>query len=1059
MPEQIFDELGRFILKDYDRRKPFSSFLPGIAGLGGIPLWVFYVNRGQGIASFGIESKDSPIMEFQPANVAYRQNSLTGFRTFIKIDDGVKTNLHEPFAESEQQNLSRNMYIGMDTFEIEEIHLAFGLKVNVHYSTIPNEDFAALVRKLRIENLTGQRLRLEVMDGMPVIVPFGVNDFLLKHLGRTIEAWMEVYQLEEGTPFYKVRASLEDSAEVKEISGGNFALAYQHLLNGLQPLRPIVDPKVIFGQNLSFTRPVEFQDSALKDLFSRSQKTLGQTPCAFFGGTVDLGPLEAVEFSSLFGHVDHLDKLAIVQARISPEYLNQKLDQTRRISGEITAPIDGKTAQPIFDAYARQTFLDNVLRGGKPLILPGGSVYHIFSRKHGDPERDYNYFYLAPEFYSQGNGSYRDVNQNRRNDVLFYPLVEDYNLRFFLSLIQLDGYNPLVIKGAKYVMDRDGIKVVVSAGNFDGLSEFLAKPFTPGSLLQFLRGQLQNDSTVNHDSFSLVLSNAEQVIDAEHGEGFWVDHWTYNLDLIDSYLSIYPDKQHEMLFSSRDLPWFDNFARVQPRSRRYRWTPNGLRQYNAVIEDEEYQEVLRQRGALQSWVRSPESQGQVYRSSVFEKLFILLVLKAAALDPAGMGIEMEAGKPGWYDALNGLPGIFGSSVSETYEAVRLAGFLLKAIDDEDGEQEIRLPVEFADFLTALLPVLPDEGPNASETWRRISGFREAYRTRVYAGISGKEIKYRVSQMRTDLQLIANYLEQAVDRAGLSCSGLPPTYFYYQADAPESGGDQAGDSEHPDPGSLIFKQHSLPDFLEGCVHALRISGRTQAERIYESVRGSDLFDSKLGMYKVNAALSGVTQEVGRTISFPPGWLENESVWLHMEYKYLLEVLRSGLYDEFYQDIQTALVPFLSSETYGRSLLENSSFIASSAYPDASVHGAGFVARLSGATAEFLTVWFEMFAGRDPFSLQDKQLVLEFRPKLAEWMFPSSGVVEFTFLGHTRVKYFNPGRVDTWLTKTKSSRLIYQDGNRVQFDTGVIPSPHALDVREGLVAEIQIELGEV
>ena len=27
-----------------------------------------------------------------------------------------------------------------------------------------------------------------------------------------------------------------------------------------------------------------------------------------------------------------------------------------------------------------------------------------------------------------------------------------------------------------------------------------------------------------------------------------------------------------------------------------------------------------------------------------------------------MGIEMEAGKPGWNDAMNGLPGLFGSEM-------------------------------------------------------------------------------------------------------------------------------------------------------------------------------------------------------------------------------------------------------------------------------------------------------------------------------------------------------------------------------------------------------------
>ena len=29
----------------------------------------------------------------------------------------------------------------------------------------------------------------------------------------------------------------------------------------------------------------------------------------------------------------------------------------------------------------------------------------------------------------------------------------------------------------------------------------------------------------------------------------------------------------------------------------------------------------------------------------------------------------------------------------------------------------------------------------------------------------------------------------------------------------------------------------------------------------------------------------------------GWLENESIWLHMEYKYLLELIRNGMYEAF------------------------------------------------------------------------------------------------------------------------------------------------------------------
>jgi hypothetical protein len=34
-------ENEQFIIEDYDKAKPFASFLPSIAGLYGIPAWVY----------------------------------------------------------------------------------------------------------------------------------------------------------------------------------------------------------------------------------------------------------------------------------------------------------------------------------------------------------------------------------------------------------------------------------------------------------------------------------------------------------------------------------------------------------------------------------------------------------------------------------------------------------------------------------------------------------------------------------------------------------------------------------------------------------------------------------------------------------------------------------------------------------------------------------------------------------------------------------------------------------------------------------------------------------
>ena len=90
------DKSGDFIIENYNRAKAFSSFFPGIAGLHGIPLWAFYVNRGQCISSFGVKDKDGSILEFLPANQAYNLTPIKGFRTFLKLKKGKQLIFYEP---------------------------------------------------------------------------------------------------------------------------------------------------------------------------------------------------------------------------------------------------------------------------------------------------------------------------------------------------------------------------------------------------------------------------------------------------------------------------------------------------------------------------------------------------------------------------------------------------------------------------------------------------------------------------------------------------------------------------------------------------------------------------------------------------------------------------------------------------------------------------------------------------------------------------------------------------------------------------------------------------
>jgi hypothetical protein len=1035
-----FDSLGRFILPDFQNARAFSSFLPGIAGTLGVPLWVFYVNRGQVMAGFGVESKDHPILEFQPANKAYQMTAALGFRTFLRFDQ----DYYEPFSGRPSEGVRRTMFTGLNEVEIREIHPGLGLETSVLYFVLPGQPFAALVRQVTFRNVGQRPLGFEILDGLPAVISYGVGNSALKEIGRTIEAWMEVSHIESWIPFYKLDASAGDTAEVQSIEAGNFALAF----SGSKLLPVIADSAIIFGVDTAFTYPERFITSGLDYVLHQPQICEGRTPCAFFGARLSLEPGQLQTLTSLYGCVTSYQVIEAHASRIaSAGFIDAALEEARKLAGDLTGPIATQTASPLFDAYCRQTFLDNLMRGGWPLILGGRHVYHVFSRKHGDMERDYNWFVLAAEYYSQGNGNYRDVNQNRRSDVFFQPRVADFNLRLFASLIQADGYNPLVVQGTEFSVPesrRAGILAQVERPAV--LHELLSAPFTPGKLL-YVAG-LCGLRLPPEDFLELTLEQADQQIRADFGEGYWIDHWTYLLDQIEAYLAIYPDKKAELLFDSLPIPFYDSSTLVQPRSRRYVLANGGPRQLNALYKDPEKASLIASRSQEAHWARADSGMGEIFGLGLFAKLSLLAVLKFASRDPFGMGIEMEAGRPGWYDALNGLPGLFGSSMPEVFELLRLVDFLLESL--QQTPRHTSLPVEAHRLIEEIIAQI-STSPDPFSLWERLSDAREAYRESIRLGFRGELVEITAPAMAEILEKMKASLNSGIERALALNDGFPPTYFacqpleYDVLDATDS-------DRRPFIRVKSFQPDVLPVFLEGPVRRMKSLSRSEALALHLKLRSGPLFDAKLKMYRVNASLHDQPHDIGRARAFSPGWLENESIWLHMSYKYLLELLKAGLYEQFYADLPTNLVPFMDPAIYGRSPLENSSFIVSSAHPDRSLHGAGFVARLSGSTAEFLSIWTLMMAGPQPFIYTDGALQLCLQPALPDWFFPDDGCLTFTFLGSIPVTYHNPEKLPTWQSRVTEYTLTLVEGEVVTINGSTVPAPYAAMIRDGQVKEI-------
>ncbi|MEK7578638.1 MAG: cellobiose phosphorylase, partial [Patescibacteria group bacterium] len=724
-----------------------------------------------------------------------------------------------------------------------------------------------------------------------------------------------------------------------------------------------------------------------------------------------------------------------------------------------------------FDLYCAQNFLDNVLRGGYPLSLGGAlkrAQIQVYSRKHGDLERDYNKFLLEPSYFSQGNGNYRDVNQNRRSDVWFNPDIKEENILNFFNLIQIDGYNPLVIKPDNFMFKEDSaiLNKFLEPDALAGLRERLKKPFSPGELLSFIEQNKIKILGPREEFLAAILSGSMKSYEAEHGEGFWTDHWAYCLDLLESELSIYPENLKELLLEKREFTFFDNWEVLRPRAERYILKNNRVFQYHSVVNNHAKGNLIRKRQEFAHLSRAQQGQGAIYKTSLIVKMLVIIANKFASLDPFGIGVEMEANKPNWYDSLNGLPGLLGSSTCETFELKRWLIFLQDSFKKIglSKEDSISMPDELLQLILGLKD-LSSGNLSDYDFWDKSHNSREEYLKKTLLGFSGREKLIGILELNEIFVCFLNKINSGLQKAYAKKLKLHYSYFINEAvdyKLLETGGSL------PVVVPLKFKQIPLPLFLEGPMHYLRIAdSQKEARKVFQAVRKSQLYDKKLKMYKVTAPLADMPEEIGRCRVFTPGWLENESIWLHMEYKYLLELVKNGLYKEFFEDFKNVLIPFQNPSRYGRSILENSSFLVSSAFPDERLHGNGFVARLSGSTAEFISIWIFICAGRSPFYLdEDKKLHLEFKPVLPGWLFSRKqengfpkDTFAFKFLNKAMVVYHNPKRKDTFgKNAARQSRITveYDDKNKLTFYFASLAPPIPDDVRHGKVSRIDILL---
>lgn len=1051
----------QFRIEDYEKQPAFSSFLPGLAGVRGIPLWVYYTNRGQGINSFGVHNKENSIMEFNPANTAYENTALKGFRTFLRRNG----KFYEPFCSySEESN--RIMSVEKNRLIIEEECKELGLSVKVTYFVLPTESIGALVRKVEITNISGEAASVEGIDGITKIIPYGVQTGMYKDMSNLFRSFSEIKNIENKAYYINMRGSAGDSAEVGETYGGYFCCTVQD--GELKDL--IYDPDVVFGHDTSMVMPVVFKNEGMAGVKAEKQCFANKYPCGFYPFEETLAAGESLTFATYIGFSGTLAQLNKAAKMFCEEgYAERKEKEAVEIVKEMVSDIGTSTAAKVFDQYVEQCYLDNFLRGGYPYVFESAeknAVVHLFSRKHGDPERDYNFFSIAGEYFSQGNGNFRDVCQNRRSDVFFKPAIGDFNVWSFFNYVQMDGYNPLEIRPCTFKVIPERKEEAVAfirtqvAGDSTPVENLLDRNFTPGQICSALA---ENGLQVENEEILVagILGLCREYLEAGYNEGYWSDHWNYLMDLVENYLLIYPDKKKELLLGRNDYRFYDSVGLVRPRRETYVINNGKVRQYGAINHSHEKESRPGYRAGGTNWLK--DTNGNEITTTLLGKMLTLAVNKFLLLDQDGMGVEMEGGRPGWNDAMNGLPGLFGSGMPETMELVRLLNFLCDSFANKDVTGNITLPKELAVLIRKLAVILEEKaGLTSFEYWDKAATLREEFRAEVAFEVSGETVDLESAWLETLLNTCLAVVKEGVEKAWKLGNGIMPTYLTHEAvnyEEVKNADGSAYITPYGMPGVKVseFKTHVVPYFLEGPAKMLAcVPGMKEEKKaMYAAVKASGIYDKKLKMYKTSESIEGVSMEHGRVRAFTPGWQERESVFLHMEYKYILALLQAGLYEEYFETMKDALIPFQAPEVYGRSILENSSFLASSVNPDEKVHGRGFVARLSGSTTEVVSMWISMFLGDGGFAVKDNTLTFSLQPKLAGWMFDENGVAEFTLLSNCKVAYHNPLCKNTYgedgVAVTKL-HVTFNDGNETVVEGNTLTGTPAEELRNGNIVRI-------
>ena len=720
--------------------------------------WMFISSNG-GLTA-GRKNAQYALFPYYTDDKITESAHITGSKTIIKGNKDQKAFVWEPFTkEAEQQfNLTRNLYKNTlgNKIIFEEINHDVQLTFKYQWAS---SNLYGFVRTSEVSNQSETTNKVELIDGIQNIVPFGVGSELQNRASNLVDAYKR-NELDEdsGLGIYALSAIIVDRAEPSEALKANVAWSL-----GIQ------------GQHLVSSK----QLAAFKEGETVHQETdvKAEKGAYFVHSTLEIPSNEAKEWHIVANvNQDHAGVVSLCeQLKDSKTLTSQVLADVALGSKnlvKLVAASDGlqQTADSLKDTRHFSNTMFNIMRGGifddnytiekkdflaylqganKKVAKANGKLFKPFtetftlqelfltlkeqedkdlnrlvteylplkfSRRHGDPSRPWNIFSINTHSEIDGSkildyqGNWRDIFQNWEALAHSYPQFIEGMLFKFLNASTFDGYNPYR----------------VTKGGFDWET---IEPDDPWAYI-----------------------------------GYWGDHQIiYSLKFLEFIQQYFPDKL---------MGYFNEESFV------YANVPYKIKDYQSIVKnskdtidfDVDLDHAIRKErakiGADAALLNNKE--GEIHHVSFIEKILASVLAKLSNLIPEG-GIWMNTQRPEWNDANNALVGN-GVSMVTLYYLRRYLNFFLQVLAQEPRAKH-SLSKEMVEWFEATASIFQKHQTSLTGTFTNqerkhfvdaIGEAASAYRTKIYKrSFSGKKQNLSNKKLVAFFESSNAYLEHAI----------------------------------------------------------------------------------------------------------------------------------------------------------------------------------------------------------------------------------------------------------------------------------------------------------